>query len=224
MKVVIFGASGMIGQGVLRECLESEKVTSILAVGRSPCAVEHEKLEEILHADFTDYGPIEHRLGGFDTCLFCLGVSSAGMSEEDYRHITFDYTLCAAETLSRINPQMVFCYISGAGTDSSEKGRSMWARVKGMTENHLLEIPFKAVYLLRPGYIQPMTGIRSKTRLYQVMYTILGPFYPVWKTLFPNIVTNTELVGRAMIRVADEGYRQPILETRDINELATKFA
>jgi len=222
MKVVIFGASGMIGQGVLRECLESETVTSILAVGRSPCGIEHEKLEEVLHGDFTDYGPIEDRLRGFDACFFCLGVSSAGMSEEEYRHITFDFTIRAAETLSRIDPQMVFCYISGAGTDSSEKSRSMWARVKGMTENRLLEIPFRAVYLLRPGYIQPMKGIRSKTRLYQAMYTLLGPLYPVWKTLFPNIVTNTELVGRAMIRVADEGSPQAILETRDINAVASQ--
>jgi uncharacterized protein YbjT (DUF2867 family) len=224
MKVLIFGASGMIGQGVLRECLDSERVTSIMAVGRSSCAVEHEKLEEILHGDFTDYGPIEDRLEGFDACFFCLGVSSAGMREEDYRRITFDFTVGAAKALSRVNPEMVFCYISGAGTDSSEKGRSMWARVKGMTENRLLEIPFKAVYLLRPGYIQPRKGIRSKTRLYQVMYTILGPFYPLWRALFPSIVTNTELVGLAMIRVADEGFARPILETRDINQLASESA
>mgnify|MGYP001814570493 CR=1 FL=1 len=221
MKVVIFGASGMIGQGVLRECLDSETVVSILAVGRSPCGVEHEKLEEILHDDFTEYGPIENRLEGFDACFFCLGVSSAGMSEEAYRHITLDFTVRAAETLSRINPEMVFSYISGAGTDSSEKGRSMWARVKGMTENRLLEIPFKAVYLFRPGYIQPMKGVRSKTRLYQATYTVLAPLYPVWKALFPSIVTNTEKVGLAMIRVADEGYPKQVLETRDINAVAS---
>jgi uncharacterized protein YbjT (DUF2867 family) len=223
MKVVIFGASGMIGQGVLRECLDSEKVASILVVGRSPCSVEHEKLEEILHDDFTEYGPIENRLEGFDACFFCLGVSSAGMNEEAYRRITFDFTVRAAETLSRINPEMVFSYISGAGTDSSEKGRSMWARVKGMTENRLLEIPFEAVYLFRPGYIQPMKGVRSKTRLYQATYTILAPLYPVWKALFPNIVTNTEKVGLAMIRVADEGYTKQVLETRDINAVASDF-
>jgi uncharacterized protein YbjT (DUF2867 family) len=221
MKVLVFGASGMIGQGVLRECLDSEKVASILVVGRSPCGVEDIKLEEILHSDFEDYGPIEDRLVGFDTCFFCLGVSSAGMSEEDYRRITLDFTVRAAETLSRTNPEMVFCYISGAGTDSSEKGRSMWARVKGMTENRLLEIPFKAVYLFRPGYIQPMKGVRSKTRLYQVTYTILAPLYPVWKALFPNIVTNTEKVGLAMIRVAAEGFSKQVLETRDINAVAS---
>lgn len=222
MHIVIFGASGMIGQGVLQECLESESVSSVLGVGRSTSGVEHEKLEEILHGDFTNYGPIEDRLEGLDACFYCLGVSSAGMSEEDYRRITLDFTLRAAETLSRINPEMVFCYVSGAGTDSSEQGRSMWARVKGMTENRLLEIPFKAVYLFRPGYIQPMKGIRSKTRLYQTVYTILGPLYPIWKTLFPNIVTNTERVGLAMIRVADEGFAKPILETRDINRLASE--
>jgi uncharacterized protein YbjT (DUF2867 family) len=199
-------------------------VASILVVGRSTCGLENEKLEEILHDDFTEYGPIEDRLEGFDACFFCLGVSSAGMSEEDYRRITFDFTVRTAETLSRINPEMAFCYISGAGTDSSEKGRSMWARVKGMTENRLLEVPFKAVYLFRPGYIQPMKGVRSKTRLYQATYTILAPLYPVWKTLFPSIVTNTEKVGLAMIRVADEGFAKQVLETRDINALVSDSA
>jgi len=221
MKVVIFGASGMIGQGVLHECLDSEKVTSVVAVGRSPCGFDDEKLAEILHDDFANYGSIEDRLEGLDSCFFCLGVSSAGMREEDYRRITLDFTVHAAETLSRLNPEMVFCYVSGAGTDSSEKGRSMWARVKGMTENRLLEIPFKAVYLFRPGYIQPMKGVRSKTRLYQVTYAVLAPLYPVLKILFPNLVTSTEKVGRAMIRVADVGYAKPILETPDINAVAS---
>ena len=220
MRVVIFGASGMVGQGVLRECLEHHGVSSVLAVGRSSCGLEHDQLEEILHGDFTRYDPIEERLRGLDACFFCLGVSAAGMCEEDYRHITFDFTVGAAETLSRLNPKMVFCYVSGAGTDGTGKGRSMWARIKGMTENRLLEIPFKAVYLFRPGYIQPMKGVRSKTRLYRAMYAVLAPFYPLWRTLFPNLVTTTEKVGLAMIRVAEEGCPKRVLENRDINALA----
>jgi uncharacterized protein YbjT (DUF2867 family) len=221
MKVVIFGASGMVGQGVLLECRDHPKVSSILVVGRSPCGVEHAKVEEILHDDFEDYAPIEDRLGGLDACFYCLGVSAAGMSEEDYRHLTYDFADGAAETLSRLNPEMTFCYVSGAGTDSSGKGRSMWARVKGMTENRLLKAPFKAAYMFRPGYIQPMKGLRSKTRLYRTMYTVLAPLYPIWKTLFPSFVTTTEKVGLAMIRVADMGFPKPVLETRDINAVAS---
>jgi uncharacterized protein YbjT (DUF2867 family) len=221
MKTVIFGASGMVGQGVLLECLDQQTVSSVLVVGRSPCGIEHTKVEEILHGNFTDYGPIEDRLGGLNACFFCLGVSAAGMSEEDYRHVTYDFAVSAAEALSRLNPEMVFCYVSGAGTDSSEKGRSMWARVKGMTENRLLEVPFKAAYMFRPGYIQPKKGVRSKTRLYQAMYTVLAPLYPIWKTLFPSFVTTTEKVGLAMIRVAEKGFPKMLLETRDINALSS---
>ncbi|MCW8984068.1 MAG: hypothetical protein OQK55_01895 [Thermoanaerobaculales bacterium] len=221
MKVALFGASGMVGQGVLLECLERQSVSSVLVVGRSPCGIEHPKVEEILHGNFADYGPIEDRFGGLDACFFCLGVSAAGMSEEDYRHVTFDLTVSAAETLSRLNPEMVFCYVSGAGTDSSEKGRSMWARVKGMTENRLLKMPFKSAYMFRPGYIQPMKGVRSKTRLYQATYTVLAPLYPVWKTLFPGFVTTTEKVGLAMIRVAECGFSKSLLDNRDINDLAS---
>ena len=220
MRVVIFGASGMVGKGVLHECLDHEEVSSIVVIGRSPCGLDHPKVEEIIHRDFMDYGPIEDSLGGFDACFFCLGVSAAGMSEEDYRRVTYDFTVCAAETLAVPNPEMVFCYVSGAGTDSSESGRSMWARVKGMTENRLLEVPFKAVFLFRPAYIQPTKGVRSKTRLYQTMYTVLAPLYPVWKILFPNFVTTTEKVGLAMIRVAAVGFPKQVLETRDINALA----
>jgi uncharacterized protein YbjT (DUF2867 family) len=219
MKVAIYGASGMVGQGVLLECLDLEEISLVVVVGRSPCAIDHPKVEEILHGDFMDYGQIEDRLGGLDACFFCLGVSAAGMREEDYRHVTHDFAVRAGETLVRLNPEMIFCYISGAGTDSSESGRSMWARVKGMTENRLLEIPFKAAYMFRPGYIQPMKGVRSKTRLYQSLYSVMAPLYPVWKTLFPNLVTTTEKVGLAMIRVVAEGFPKQVLETRDINRL-----
>ena len=211
----------MVGQGVLLECLDHQTISSVLVVGRSPCGFEHPKVEEVIHVDFTDYGPIEDRLGGLDACFFCLGVSAAGKSEEDYRHVTYDFAIGAAETLSRLNPETVFCYVSGAGTDSSEKGRTMWARVKGMTENRLLKMPFSSAYMFRPGYIQPKKGVRSKTRLYQAMYTVLSPLYPIWKTLFPSFVTTTEKVGLAMIRVAENGFSKPVLETRNINVLAS---
>jgi len=221
MKVVIFGASGMVGQGVLLECLDYQTISSVVVVGRSPCGVKHAKVEEIIHSDFTDFGPVEDRLGGLDACFFCLGVSAAGLSEEDYHRVTFDFTIHTAEALAHLNPEMVFCYVSGAGTDSSEKGRTMWARVKGMTENRLLKMPFKAAYMFRPGYIQPMRGVRSKTRLYQATYTILAPLYPIWKALFPTFVTTTEKVGRAMVRAAENGFPESVLETRDINALAS---
>lgn len=220
MKVVIFGASGMVGQGVLLECLDGGVVATVVAVGRSTCGLEHAELTEILHDDMFDLGPIADRLAGLDACFFCLGVSAAGMSEGAYRRITYDLTVYIAEALLARNPDIVFCYVSGAGTDSTGKGRTMWARVKGATENRLLEMPFKAAYMFRPGYIQPLKGVRSKTRLYQVMYTLLAPLYPLWKTLAPNLVTTTEKVGQAMIRVAREGYPRAVIETRDINRLA----
>jgi uncharacterized protein YbjT (DUF2867 family) len=222
MKIVIFGASGMVGQGVLVECLDHQSVSSVLVIGRSPCGIEDAKIEEVIHSDFTDYGPIEDQLGGLDACFFCLGVSAAGMSEEDYRHVTYDFAVAAAETLSSLNPEMVFCYVSGAGTDSSEKGGTMWARIKGMTENRLLKMPFSSAYMFRPAYIQPKKGVHSKTRLYQAMYAVLSPLYPIWKSLFPRFVTTTEKVGLAMIRVAETGFSKPMLETRDINDLASE--
>jgi len=219
MKAIIFGATGMVGSGVLRECLDHPDVESVLVVGRSSCEIENAKLQEIVHQDFFDYSGIEDRLTGYDACFFCLGVSSFRMSEEQYHRLTYELTLQAAETLARLNPDMTFCYVSGTGTDSTESGRSMWARVKGKTENQLLRLPFKAVYLFRPGYIQPLKGIRSKTRVYQALYTALGPLYPVWKKLFPKYVTNTEKLGLAMIHVASHGYPHPVLENRDINSV-----
>jgi len=220
MKAIIFGATGMVGSGVLLECLEHPDVESILVVGRSSCEIENAKLQEIIHQDFFDYSGIEDALRGYDACFFCLGVSSFRMSEEHYHRLTYELTLQAAETLVRSNPDMTFCYVSGTGTDSTESGRIMWARVKGKTENQLLRLPFKAVYLFRPGYIQPLKGIRSKTRVYQALYTALGPLYPVWKKLFPKFVTNTEKLGLAMIHVASQGYPRPVLENRDINSVS----
>jgi len=222
MKVIVFGASGMVGQGVARECLEHPDVESILVVGRSPCGIEHGKLTEILHEDFFDYSAIEEQLTGYDACFFCLGMSAAGMSEEDYARMTHDLTLAAAKTLVKQSPGMTFCYVSGSGTDSSEKGWMMWARVKGRTENDLMKLGFKDAYMFRPGYIQPLKGIRSKTRLYQAMYTVMAPFYPVWKAILPGHMTTTEKVGLAMIQVASRGSDLKFLENRDINALAEK--
>lgn len=220
MRTLIFGASGMVGQGVLLECLDDDEVTAVTVIVRSPTRREHPKLREVIHDDFFDYSAIEGELAGHDGCFFCLGVSAAGLDESSYSRLTYDLTVAAAEALLRRSPDVVFCYVSGSGTDSTEKGRVMWARVKGRTENALLKMPFKAAYMFRPGYIQPMRGVRSKTTLYQAVYTVLAPLYPVWRTLFPNAVTTTEKVGRAMIRVAREGYEREILETRDINAIA----
>jgi uncharacterized protein YbjT (DUF2867 family) len=220
VKVIIFGATGMIGQGVLRECLLDPAVTRVLVVARASTGQRHDKLVELLHQDFLDFTPLGDQLSGYDACFFCLGISSAGMSEADYRRVTHDYTLAAARLLAQRNPQMTFIYVSGAGTDASEAGRSMWARVKGQTENALAKLPFKASYMFRPGYIQPLHGIKAKTRLYRLLYVLVGPLYPLWKALFPRMVTTTEKVGRAMINVAAQGAPQRVIESRDINALA----
>ena len=219
MKVILFGATGMVGQGVLRECLLDVRVERVLAIGRSSLGQSHAKLREIQHADFLDFSPLEAELSGYDACFFCLGVSSAGMSEADYRRVTYGYTLAAAETLAKLNPGMTFIYVSGMGTDNSEKGRTMWARVKGETENALLRLPFKAAYMFRPAGIQPLHGIKSKTKLYRAFYAVTAPILPLLKRLLPNLMTTTEQLGRAMIQVAAEGYRKPLLETQDINGL-----
>lgn len=209
----------MVGQGVMRECLLDPEVESVLTVGRSATGQQNAKLREIVHQDFTNFSAIEPQLAGYDACFFCLGVSSAGLAEPEYTHLTYDITLAAAQTLAKLNPNMTFIYVSGAGTDSTERGRSMWARVKGKTENALLRLPFKAAYMFRPGYIQPLHGIRSKTKVYQAMYNIMAPLYPVWKALIPKYVTTTEQLGRAMIKVARQGYPKHVLETTDINAL-----
>jgi uncharacterized protein YbjT (DUF2867 family) len=220
MNVIVFGATGMVGQGVVLECLDDPAVTAVLAVGRRASGLAHPKLRDLVHEDFLNYGPIADALRGYDACFFCLGVSSAGMREAEYYRLTHDVTLRAAETLVRLNPAMTFCYVSGAGTDRSERGRSMWARVKGKTENDLLRLPFKAAYMFRPGYIQPQRGVVSRTRLYRGVYAVLGPLYPVLRRLAPDAMTTTVQVGRAMIAVARRGYVRPVLETPDINAAA----
>ena len=217
MKVILFGATGMVGQGVLRECLLDAGVETVLAVGRSPTGQRHPKLHEILHDDFLDYSAITSQLSGYDACFFCLGVSSVGLSEERYRHLTYDITLAAAATLARLNPQMVFIYVTGQGTDSTEQGRLMWARVKGKTENDLLRLPFKAAYMFRPAAIQPLHGIRSKTAWVQAIYVAAAPLLSLLNRVAPKYLTTTEQVGRAMLRVARDGYPRPVLESEDIN-------
>ncbi len=219
MKVLLFGATGMVGQGVLRECLLAPDVERVLAIGRGTTGQRHDKLRELVHEDFLDFTAIANQLTGWDACFFCLGVSSAGMTEQAYTRVTYDMTLAAARVLAAANPNMTFIYVSGAGTDSTAQGRSMWARVKGKTENALLALPFRAAYMFRPGFIQPKHGITSKTRLYRVVYLVARPLAPIL-ALFPGIATTTEKVGKAMLRVAREGAPDKIVESRAINALA----
>ena len=219
MKVILFGATGMVGQGVLRECLLDPGVESALAIGRAATGQRHQKLQEIIQGDLFNLAPVEARLSGYDACFFCLGVSAARMSEQQYRRVTYDLTISTAEILVRLNPAMTFIYVSGAGTDSSERGRMMWARVKGETENALLRMPFKAAYMFRPAYIQPLHGIRTKTAWYKAFYAVMAPLYPLWKLLLPKYVTTTECLGRAMIEVARRGAPKPVLASQDIEEI-----
>ena len=226
IRVIITGSTGMVGKGVLLECLKSPDVESVLVINRRPVGIEHEKLKEVIHKDFFNLTLVEHELKGYNTCYFCLGVSSFLMSEADYTRLTYDLTLNFAKTLLHLNPEMVFTYVSGAGTDNTEKGRSMWARVKGKTENDLLALPFEAAWMFRPGYIQPMKGIKSGTRLYNAVYTVFKPAYPVLKAIVPDKVTTTVQVGRAMIKLTRRAYEKKVLHSRDINALAdslTKF-
>lgn len=222
MKVLLFGATGMVGQGVLRECLLDPDVDLVQTVGRTPTGTQHAKLREVVLADMSSYAAIESQLSGFDACFFCLGVSSVGMDEADYTRITYDITLAAAETLSRLNAGLTFIYVSGAGTDSTERGRVTWARIKGRTENALLRLPFKAAYMFRPGIIQPLNGIRSKTAVYRTFYVVTGPLLSILHALAPGLVVTTEEIGRAMLVAARRGAPKKILESRDISALASE--
>jgi uncharacterized protein YbjT (DUF2867 family) len=219
MKVILFGASGMVGQGVLRECLRDPDVEEVLVVVRNRIHRRHDKLREILHEDFTDFTKIEPELAGYDACLFCLGVSSMGLDEARYREITYDITLAAAQPLARLNPGMTFIYVSGQGTDSTEQGRLMWARVKGKVENDLMKLPFKAAYMFRPAGIQPLHGIESKTRWVNTLYRVSAPLLGWLRKIAPGSMTTTEQLGRAMIKVAKDGFPKPILESADINSV-----
>jgi len=219
MNVIIFGATGMVGQGVLRECLADPGVERVLAVGRSPLGLGHPKLRELRLESFLDFAGAEPELAGYDACCWCLGVSAVGMTEAAYRKVTYDYALAAGQTLARLNPGLRFLYISGAGTDPTGAGKVMWARVKGQTENALLALPFRSAHMLRPGFIQPLHGIRSKTPAYRIIYALMAPLTPLLKRLAPGFVLTTESLGRAMLRIAREGHPKPRLEVADLQRL-----
>jgi uncharacterized protein YbjT (DUF2867 family) len=219
MKVIIFGATGMVGQGVLLACLADSGVETALCVGRAAVPNRHENVKQLQLSDVGDLSSAISEVTGFDACFFCLGVSAAGMTEEKYRALTYDLTLRAAKTLAERNPGMTFIYVSGVGTDSTERGRVMWARVKGATENALMKLPFKAAYMFRPGVIAPVHGVTSRTPLYRALYAITGPLVPLLRKLFPNQVTTTERIGKAMLMAARTGAPKSILEPPDIEAL-----
>lgn len=210
----------MVGQGVLRECLLDPDVETVLLIGRSSAGRQDAKIREIVHKDIGNLTAIEGELSGYDACFFCLGVSSVGMAEDEYRRITYDLTVGAATTLSRLNPSMTFIYVSGLGTDGTERGGSMWARVKGATENALLRMPFKAAYMFRPGYIQSMHGELPRARIAQILIGALRPLAPLLLRLGPKYATTTERMGRAMLIAAKSGAHKKVLESADINLLA----
>ena len=220
MRVAIFGASGMVGKGVLLECLDDPRVTAVLVVGRRSCGVTHPKIEEVLHDNFYDFSALRPRFAGLDACFFTLGTTSAGKTEADYARQTHDLTLAAAREIVAASPQAVFVYVSGVGTDSTERGRVMWARVKGRTENALLALGFRGAYMMRPGFIQPLRGVTSRTSLYRVSYDLFSWLFPILRRLFPrHIVTSVE-VGRAMLHLAVRGDSKKIIEPPDIRRLA----
>jgi hypothetical protein len=216
IKVIITGSTGMVGEGVLHECLQNPDVEEILVINRRPCGFTHSKLREIIHIDFFNLIQIESRLSGYNACFFCAGVSSVGMKEPEYTKVTYELTMNFAQTVSRINPEMVFCYVSGAGTDSSEKGRMMWARVKGKTENDLMRLQFKSVYAFRPAFMKPIKGQKNIPGFYKYVLWL----YPVLHLLFPNYFGPLSDVGLAMINCALSGSEKRVLEAKDIAGLA----
>ncbi|MER8235981.1 NAD-dependent epimerase/dehydratase family protein [Streptomyces sp. NPDC094049] len=224
MRVLLFGATGMVGRGVLRECLRSPEISRVLVVGRTPTGLAHPKLRELTHPDLAELmnrPGIEDELSGYDACFYCLGVSSAGLNPETYQRITHDLTLTVARVLADASPGLTFVYVSGQGTDTSERGRSRWARVKGRTENDLLALPL-STYLFRPGYIQPLHGITSRTFLYRALHSVTTPLFPLIRRLAPDQVTTTEAIGRAMVSVAATGAPGPYLDNRSINGAAAR--
>jgi uncharacterized protein YbjT (DUF2867 family) len=221
VNVIIFGATGMVGQGVLRECLAAADVGKVLTVGRTPTGVRHPKLQELVHAEMWNYANVEEDLKDYDACFFCIGVTSSTMNEQQYTHLTYDLTMAVANTLARINPQMVFVYVSGAGADSSETSRVMWQRVRGKTENALLKLPFRGVYIFRPGMIQPV-GVKSKTTAYRWFYSLTKPLLPLLRAMLPDQILSTPQVGQAMLAAVRNGAQKRVLESPDINALSKR--
>lgn len=218
IKAIVTGATGMIGEGVLHECLLSPEVESVLIINRRPSGIAHPKLKEIVHKDFFSFSGLEDQLKGYNACFFCLGVSSIGMKEPEYFKLTHTLTMSLATVLSKLNPDMTFCYVSGSGTDSSEKGRSMWARVKGKTENDLMKLPFRQVYAFRSGFMKTTPGLKNTLAGYKYVAWL----YPVAKIVAPNFVSTLKKVGIAMINTVNKGYNKKILEVKDIKALAAK--
>ena len=216
IRAVLTGATGMVGEGVLHECLNHPYVEQVLVLTRRPCGVTHPKLTEIVLSDLFDLSAIESQLSGYNACFFCLGVSSIGMSKAEYSRITYDLTMYAAGLLSGLNPDMVFCYVTAEGTDRTEQGKSRWARVKGRTENHLLQLPFKGAYMFRPGYIQPTKGLKNAHRFYAAITWM----YPVLRRFFPKHVITLSELGRAMIHIVNRGYPASVLESSDMAKAA----
>ncbi len=216
VKAIVTGSTGMVGEGVLHECLLSPEVESVLVINRSPCGIVHPKLKEVILKDFFNFDAIANDVVGYNACFFCLGVSSVGMSKEDYYKMTYTLTLGIAKVLSRVNPDMTFCYISGASTDSTEKGRLNWARVKGKTENDLMKLPFKQVYAFRPAYIHPTPGLKRTLSAYKYIMWL----YPIGKVLFPGSVSTLAEIGQAMIHTVTQGYEKKVLEVKDIVTVA----
>ncbi len=218
IKAIITGATGMAGEGVLHICLNHPNVEQILVINRKPCGVQHPKLKEIIHTDFYDLSPIEDQLIGYNACFFCLGISSVGMKETDYFKVTYTLTMHVAETLSRHNPNMTFCYISGAGTDSTEKGRIMWARVKGKTENDLMKLPFRDVFAFRPGFIKPIKGLKHVHSFYKYINWL----FPIGRKLYPGGFCSMQELALSMVYVVQNGYPKKALEGNDIISLAKR--
>lgn len=221
-KVIITGATGMVGKGILLECLDHKNIEQVLVIGRSSIEMNHPKLKELIHKDFSDFSDVADQLSGYDACFYSLGISAAGLTEEQYKKITYDYTMALAKTLLDNNPDMTFNYVSGEGTDSSEKGRMMWARVKGKTENDLINYGFKQAYMFRPGAILPLRGIKSRTKSYQFMYDYFMWFVKLIKAISPNSVVNTTQIGLAMINSMTLGYVKKVLRPKDIILLSEK--
>lgn len=220
MKIIITGATGMVGKGVLLECLDHPEIEKVLTIGRSEVSLKHPKLVQLIHSDFSDFSSVKDQLKGYDAAYLCMGVSAAGLSEEKYHHLTYDFTLALAKPLQELNPDMTCTYVSGVGTDSSEKGRTMWARVKGKTENALLKLGFKQAYMFRPGGIIPKRGIKPSSKLYRRLLFLFGWLLPILKAISPSSIVNTTQVGWAMINATKNGYQSEIIHPRDILRLA----